>query len=119
MNENFLDLHLHVLWKNVVPRLVTVNMNFTYTNVKIIQGQHFCACSAFYKNIITSNSNILFIFRLNNASYLNLPSSAKDGNFNKQSSSDLHSFSRSNKEVVIIKSLLCSTKLTQNSMSLK
>lgn len=68
-----------------------------------------------FQNTIFVSKLMYFIFRLVNASYLNLPSSAKDANFNKQSSSDLHSFSRSNKEVVIIKSLLCSTKLTQNS----
>lgn len=59
----------------------------------------------------------LFIYKcedpqkLENCGYLSLPAYSKDMEGNHEITG---SFSRSHKEVVTIKTLLCSTKLTQN-----
>ncbi|KAF2896229.1 hypothetical protein ILUMI_09945 [Ignelater luminosus] len=49
--------------------------------------------------------------KLHNCGYLSLPYSCKDYEGNHEASG---SFSRSHREVVVVKTLLCSTKLTQN-----
>lgn len=49
--------------------------------------------------------------KLENCSYLTFPSFAKDYESNHEASGQ---FSRSHKEIVSIRTLLCSTKLTQN-----
>lgn len=66
---------------------------------------------------VQDSQHELYIFKcedpdkLNNCGYLSLPYSSKDYEGNHEASG---TFSRSHREVVIVKTLLCSTKLTQN-----
>lgn len=54
------------------------------------------------------------VLKLDNCGYLSLPAYNKDYEGNHESSG---SFSRSHKEVIYVRTLLCSTKLTQNGIS--